>query len=76
MKGDLSNKDAVRDALRKADFKSVRGSFKYNHNHLPIQDFYLQEVVKDSSGEFTMKDLGVIVRNGADSYAAKCNMKW
>ena len=53
LKGDLSNKDAVRDALRKADFKSVRGSFRYNHNHFPIQNFYLQEVVKDDAGEFT-----------------------
>jgi len=76
LKGDLSNKDAVRDALRKADFKSVRGPFKYNQNHFPIQNFYLQEVVKDSSGEFTMKNLGLVLKDNADPYADKCSMKW
>jgi branched-chain amino acid transport system substrate-binding protein len=76
LKGDLSNKDAVRAALRKADFKSVRGSFKFNHNHFPIQNFYLQEVVKDDTGEFTMKNLGVVSKDNADPYADKCSMKW
>lgn len=76
LKGDLSNKDAVRDILRKADFKSVRGSFRYNRNHFPIQDFYLQEVVKDSAGEFTTKNLGVVTKDSADIYADKCDMKW
>ena len=76
LKGDLSNKDAVRDALRKADFKSVRGSFKFNHNHFPIQNFYLQEVIKDDTGEFTMKNLGVVSKDNADPYAEKCSMKW
>ena len=76
LKGDLSNKDAVRDALRKADFKSVRGSFKFNHNHFPIQNFYLQEVIRDDTGEFTMKNLGVVSKDSADPYADKCSMKW
>jgi branched-chain amino acid transport system substrate-binding protein len=75
-KGDLSNKDVVRNALRKADFKSERGSFKFNHNHFPIRDFYLQEVVKDETGEFTMKSLGVVAKDSADPYADKCSMKW
>src|SRR6476469_7529231 len=38
-KGDTYNKDALRAALMKADFKSVRGGFTFNTNHYPIQDF-------------------------------------
>ena len=49
-KGDLTKKDAMRDEMRKANFKSVRGDFKYGNNHFPIQNFYLQEVVKDADG--------------------------
>src|SRR2546423_2403691 len=41
LKGDLSNKDAVAAALKKADFTSLRGGFKFNTNGYPIQDFYL-----------------------------------
>jgi branched-chain amino acid transport system substrate-binding protein len=75
-KGNLSDKDAVRDALRKAAFQSVRGKFKYNHNHFPIQDFYVQEVVKDEAGEHTMRTLGVVLRDHQDAYHEKCPMKW
>ncbi len=53
--GDLTKKDAMRDAMRKADYASVRGPYKYGNNHFPIQNFYLQEAVKDGDG-FTHED--------------------
>ena len=37
--GKLADKDALRAALAKADFKSLRGSFKFGINHYPVQDF-------------------------------------
>ena len=46
VKGDLTNKDAVAAALKKADFTSLRGGFKFNTNGYPIQDFYLTKVAK------------------------------
>ena len=45
----------MRKALEKADFKSVRGSFKYGPNHFPIQNFYLQDVVKNAEGKLVLK---------------------
>ena len=42
--GKTDDKDALRAALKKADFKSLRGAFKFNTNHYPIQDFYLVKV--------------------------------
>ena len=56
VKGDLTKKDAMRDEMRKANFKSVRGPFKYGNNHIPIQNFYLQDVVKDAEGELVAED--------------------
>src|SRR5262249_39090776 len=41
-KTELSDKTAVQKALERADFKSVRGNFKYGNNHFPIQNFDLQ----------------------------------
>ena len=52
VKGNLADKDALRAAMKKADFKSLRGSFKFNNNHYPIQDFYLVKVVKRPDGKF------------------------
>src|SRR4051812_6065427 len=60
VKGDLSKKDAMRDEMRKANFKSVRGPYKYGNNHIPIQNFYLQDVVKDASGELVLKTVATI----------------
>jgi branched-chain amino acid transport system substrate-binding protein len=73
--GKLDNKDAFRAALEKANFQSVRGKFRYNTNHFPIQDFYAQEVVKDAQGEFTMKTLSAVFTDMKDVFYEKCPMK-
>ena len=74
--GDLGKKDAMRDAMRKASYASVRGSYKYGNNHFPIQNFYLQEVVKDSGGNFALKTVATIVKDSQDRFHDKCPMKW
>jgi branched-chain amino acid transport system substrate-binding protein len=72
-KGNLSDKNAVRKALEKADFKSVRGGFKFGPNHVPIQNFYLQDVVKDGN-EFVLKTTATIVKDFQDAHHSKCKM--
>ena len=73
--GKLDDKEAFRAALERADFQSVRGKFRYNTNHFPIQDFYAQEVVKDAQGEFTMKTIGTVFTDMKDVFYEKCPMK-
>jgi branched-chain amino acid transport system substrate-binding protein len=75
VKGDLSNKDAMRDEMRKANYASVRGPYKYGNNHFPIQNFYLQDVVKDSEGMLTLKTVATIVENNQDRFHNECPMK-
>jgi branched-chain amino acid transport system substrate-binding protein len=72
--GDMSKKDELRRALEKADFKSVRGNFKFGHNHIPIQNFYLQDVVKQGD-EYVLKTVATIVENDQDKHHDKCPMK-
>ncbi len=73
--GNLDDKEALIAAIRKADFPSVRGTFKYNNNHFPIQNFYLREVVKDGD-DYTTKIRGVVFSSHGDAYAKDCPMKW
>jgi len=75
VKGDLSNKDALRAALMKADFKSLRGAFKFNTNHYPIQDFYLVKVAKRPDGKYQTEIEKKVFTNYGDSYAKDCAMK-
>jgi branched-chain amino acid transport system substrate-binding protein len=76
VKGDLSKKDAMRDEMRKANYASVRGPYKYGNNHFPIQNFYLQDVVKDADGSLTLKTVATIVKDSQDQHHGKCPMKW
>ena len=74
VKGDTSKKEDMRKAMEKANFKSVRGNFKYGSNHMPIQNFYLQDVVKQGE-DFVLKTVATIVENDKDRFADKCPMK-
>jgi branched-chain amino acid transport system substrate-binding protein len=71
--GDLSKKDEMRRAAEKADFKSVRGNFKFGPNHIPIQNFYLQDTVKEGD-EYRLKTVATIVENDQDKHVGKCKM--
>jgi branched-chain amino acid transport system substrate-binding protein len=72
--GDLSDKEAIRKAMEKADFKSVRGNFKFGNNHMPIQNFYLQDVVKQGD-DYVLKTVATIVENDQDRFHDLCPMK-
>ena len=72
--GDMSKKDELRRAFEKADFKSVRGNFKFGHNHIPIQNFYLQDAVKQGD-DYVLKTVATIVENDQDKHHDKCPMK-
>jgi branched-chain amino acid transport system substrate-binding protein len=72
VKGDLSNKEAVIAALKKADFTSLRGGFKFNTNGYPIQDFYLTKVAKRPDGKFQTEIVEKVFTNYGDRYAKDC----
>ena len=72
--GDLSNADAFRAALGKADFQSVRGRFRFGPNQHPIQDWYALKVVKGDDGKPALKTYGKIFDDHADVYASQCKM--
>jgi branched-chain amino acid transport system substrate-binding protein len=73
--GDLGNKDAVAAALKKADFTSLRGAFKFNTNGYPIQDFYLTKVAKRPDGKFQTEIVQKVFQNDGDRYAKDCVAK-
>jgi branched-chain amino acid transport system substrate-binding protein len=72
VKGNLNDKDAVASALKKADFTSLRGDFKFNANGYPIQDFYLTKVAKRPDGKFQTEIVQKVFEHYADRYAKDC----
>ncbi len=73
--GDLTKKDEMRKAMRSANFPSVRGKFTYGKNGMPIQNFYLREVVADADGVWTTKIIKTVYTNHQDPYVKDCKIK-
>ena len=75
VKGNVADKKALMAALKQADFKSVRGAFRFNNNHFPIQDMYVFEVAKDAKGRVSLKTIGTALKNHEDAYHTQCPLK-
>jgi branched-chain amino acid transport system substrate-binding protein len=71
--GDLSDADGFRAALLEADFESVRGDFRFNTNHFPIQDFYIRKAVETEDG-MGFELVGTAFEDHADAYVQDCPM--
>jgi branched-chain amino acid transport system substrate-binding protein len=77
VKGNLADKKGMIAAMRKADFPSVRGKYAYNHNHFPIQNFYLLKAVAGPAGSDPVMEIQkTVFSNHKDSYSKDCKMKW
>ncbi|MBM3569981.1 MAG: ABC transporter substrate-binding protein [Alphaproteobacteria bacterium] len=74
--GNAGDVAGMRAALRKANFQSTRGAFKFGSNHFPIQNFYLQETVKLADGTLSLKTVDTVFTAHQDLHAGKCPMKW
>ena len=72
--GALADKERLRAALESAPFASVRGRFRFNTNHYPIQNYYLREVVRDEAGGLTNRLKGILFTDHADVHAKDCPM--
>ena len=72
--GKIEDKAAFRKALETVKFESVRGKFRFDTNHYPIQDFYLTEIVKDAKGRPVMAMRDKIDSDHRDAYVGQCKM--
>jgi branched-chain amino acid transport system substrate-binding protein len=72
--GNFADKDALRTAIRQAKVDSARGTFRFNNNHFPLQDWYIRTVVDDPAGTKIRTD-EKIYDGEADRFASQCPMK-
>lgn len=71
--GDITGKTAqFRAALQKAEFKSVRGKFRFANNRHPVQDWYLIRIEPDAAGKLAYRTIKPIARDHGDPHARNC----
>ena len=76
VKGRIEDRKAFIQELKKANFNSLRGTFKLGPNHFPIMNYYVATVVKDADGKEKLRLGEQILSDHGDSYAAKCTMTY
>jgi branched-chain amino acid transport system substrate-binding protein len=72
--GRVEDKPAFLAALKKANFKSLRGNFRFGNNNFPVQDYYVGRVVKEG-GKVRIKTDELVLKDHGDAYAAQCPLK-
>jgi branched-chain amino acid transport system substrate-binding protein len=73
--GSTADKAALRAEMAKANFTSLRGKFKFNTNHYPIQDFYLVKVARRPDGKYETQIAEKVFTDYADPHVKDCPMK-
>jgi len=66
------DREALRAALKAADFQSLRGSFSFSTNNFPVQDFYLTRAIKDEQGFYRTSMVEKVFTAAADPYVGEC----
>jgi branched-chain amino acid transport system substrate-binding protein len=73
--GQTKDRDRLAQALRQADFTSLRGSFRFNHNGYPIQNFYQVKAIQRPDGRYQTEIVSRILTEFGDAYAKECPIK-
>lgn len=71
--GRVTDAEALRTAFKKAEFKSLRGKFRFNHNNFPVQDYYMVRVEK-AGDALVHKEVATVFKDRQDSHHQACKM--
>jgi branched-chain amino acid transport system substrate-binding protein len=75
VKGNVNDKAAFMNALKNAEYDSVRGKVRFGNNNFPIQDIHIVEVAKDEKNRVSLRRVNTPMVQVADSYHQQCPMK-
>lgn len=72
--GNYKDTERLREEIKKADFESVRGNFRFNNNNYPIQDYYMREVYVNDDGVLTNKIVEKVFSDYKDPFSVDCKL--
>ncbi len=75
VKGKLGDFDALRAALKRAEFPSTRGSFRFDNDQFPAVNFWIRQVAADQRGRLINEQRGLLQKDVHDSVAHECTMR-
>lgn len=74
--GKADDRKALIGAIKKAQFTSLRGSFKFGRNNFPIQNYHIYQMVKGADGkpEYKLQAADVLAGHD-DAYVDQCKLQ-
>jgi hypothetical protein len=72
--GKVDDVNAFSAAMRKANFQSVRGSFRFGPNQHPVHDWYSLRVERGADGNLGIVTKGKVLESHSDIYAKDCKL--
>jgi branched-chain amino acid transport system substrate-binding protein len=75
VKGNVRDTKGMVAAMEKANYKSIRGPYKFNVNHHPIQSFYLLKAEKGGPEGVELRTVKKVFDNHKDAYYQDCKMQ-
>lgn len=72
--GNVKDRAAVLEALKSADYDSVRGKFSYGKNNFPIQAYYLRVIDRDEDGVLRNRLVETVFDDYQDVYVDECKL--
>jgi len=74
VKGKINDTDALRLAVKRAEFSSTRGSFRFDNDQFPLLSYWVRQVAADSRGRMINEQRGLFQNNARDPLATECPM--
>jgi branched-chain amino acid transport system substrate-binding protein len=74
-KGNLTDRPALRAAIRQGEIRSPRGPFTFANNNFPIQDFYLVRHSAPVEGKPRAEVVRQVFSRYGDAYASECTLR-
>jgi branched-chain amino acid transport system substrate-binding protein len=72
VKGNAGDRKAFSKAIASAQFKSVRGPFRFGPNNFPVQNYHIYQVANaGGKPEFKLQEADVL-KSHADAYVSQC----
>jgi branched-chain amino acid transport system substrate-binding protein len=73
-KGKINDTDALRLSVKRVEFPSTRGGFRFDNDQFPLLSYWVRQVATDPRGRLINEQRGLLQANARDPLATECPM--
>ncbi|MDR3440051.1 ABC transporter substrate-binding protein [Telmatospirillum sp.] len=71
----VNDMESLRGALKRVEFPSTRGSFRFDTNQFPIQSYVARQVISDPRERMVNEQRGMFQKDVRDGHAGECPLR-